>query len=123
MPWCVNQVKNIFFSIFCLKYGTHGLRFNGNASFSFQIHIVQHLILHLTIGKKSGLLDNTVCQGRLSVVNMGNNTKITNLTLVYSSQCYFLLLFLFFYVLSYISYLIFLPPPTLFLSFLRNRNR
>ena len=44
----VDQVKNIFLPVLCLIYGTHCLRFDGNASLPLQIHVVQDLLLHLS---------------------------------------------------------------------------
>ena len=90
MSRCINQVENIFFSVLRLINNTYGLRLDGNSPFSFQVHIIKHLILHLPVGQQSGHFNNTVSQGRLSVINMSNNTKITDLTLIYSSQRFFL---------------------------------
>ena len=48
MSGSVDQVKNIFLPVLCLIYGTHCLRFDGNASLPLQVHVVQDLLLHLS---------------------------------------------------------------------------
>ena len=82
MSRCVDQVKNVFISIFCPVYSTHSLGFNGNSTFTLQVHIVKDLFLHLTAGKKSCFLNDTVCQCGFTVIYMSNDTKISYFTLV-----------------------------------------
>ena len=82
MPGSVDQVEDIFFPVFCLIYGSHGLCLNSNSSLTFQIHIIQYLGLHLSFCQQTGHLNDPVCQGRFSVINMGYNTEITNFTLI-----------------------------------------
>ena len=99
MSRCVDQVKNIFVSVFCFVYSTYSLGFNGNAALTFQVHIVENLFLHLTAGKKSGFFNDPVCQCGFTVVYMGNNTKITYFTLVnccHSLSSFSIFFFLFF---------------------------
>ena len=82
MPGSVDQVENIFFPVFCLIYSSHGLCLDSNSSLTFQIHIIQYLGLHLSFCQQTGHLNDPVCQGRFSVINMGYNTEITNFTLI-----------------------------------------
>ena len=88
MPRGIDKVKNVFVAILCFVDGTDSLGFDGDPSLPFQIHIVQHLGLHLTAGEQSGHLDDPVRQGGFTVVNMGDNTKITNSALFYCSHFY-----------------------------------
>ena len=44
-------------------YGTDCLCLDRDAALTLQIHIVQHLILHLTLGQKACFLNNTVRKG------------------------------------------------------------
>ena len=50
MPRGVNQIENVFLSVFSLINRTHRLGLDSDSPFSFQIHIVQHLRLHLPAG-------------------------------------------------------------------------
>ena len=86
MTRSINQIECIFFPVFCLVDNPDGLGLDGYASFPFKLHIVQNLILHLTLGEKSGLLNDSVCQGRLAVIYVCDDTKIPDFTLICSSH-------------------------------------
>ena len=55
---------------------------DGDAALTLQIHGVQNLSLHFTRGKTAAHLDETVSQGGLAVVNVGNDGKIADMTQV-----------------------------------------
>ena len=83
MSRSIDQVKDILFSVLRLIYRAYCLCLDGNTAFPLQVHIVQHLCLHLSAGEQTGLLDDAVCQGGFTVIYMCHNTKIADLTLVY----------------------------------------
>jgi hypothetical protein len=56
-----------------------GMAFNGNAFFPFEVHIVQDLIHHVTVGYGMGCLQQAVGQGAFSMVYMGDNAKIPDM--------------------------------------------
>ena len=78
----INQVKYIFFSILRLIYNTDRLGFDRNSPLPLQLHIIEHL--RLPAGEKSCHLNDTIRQGRFSMIDMCYNTKIANLILLYS---------------------------------------
>ena len=84
----VDQVENVLISILRLVDRAHGLGLDGDAPLPLQIHVVQNLLLHLPAGKEPCLFNNSVCQGRLSVINVGDNTKIPYFALI--NSCHFL---------------------------------
>ena len=86
MSWGIYQIKNILFSVFSMIYSTDSLGFDGDSTLTLQFHIVQNLRLHFSLSKQSGHLYNSVCQCGFSMINMCNNTKITNFTLVCHSR-------------------------------------
>ncbi len=47
----INQVKNILFPILGPVYNTDSLRLDRNPALPLQIHVVQHLRLHLAAGQ------------------------------------------------------------------------
>ncbi len=63
MSRSVNKVENVFLSVSCLIHGPHSLSLDGNSPLPLQIHIVQHLGLHLPAGQEPRHLDNSVCKG------------------------------------------------------------
>ena len=78
-----DEVENVFLSVLCFIYGTHGLCLDGNATLSLQVHIVQDLCLHLSAGEQTGLLNDTVRQGGFAVIYVCHNTKIADFALIY----------------------------------------
>ena len=55
-----------------------GLRLDGDPALALDIHIVEHLRAHLTFGEATGRLDQAVGERRLPMVDMGNNTEISD---------------------------------------------
>ena len=56
-----------------------GMALNRNTTFLLQVHVVEHLILHIPNIHRSGELQHTIGQGTFPVVYVRNNTKITYL--------------------------------------------
>ena len=54
----------------------HALRLDGNPSLAFQIHRIEHLGFHFALAQTSAKLDKPVGQGRFSMVDMCDDTKI-----------------------------------------------
>jgi hypothetical protein len=50
-----------------------------DTAFPLQIHIVEHLILHLLSGNSPGYFQKAIGQSALSVVNMSDNAKIPDM--------------------------------------------
>jgi len=55
----------------------YGVALDGDATFSLQVHAVEHLLVKLTVGKRTGVFQQAVGQGALAVVDMGNDTEVT----------------------------------------------
>jgi hypothetical protein len=49
-----------------------------DATLTLQVHIVEHLCLHVLSGHSVGVLKQSVGQGTLSVVDMGNYAEVSN---------------------------------------------
>ena len=79
----INQVKNILLSVLRLIDDSYGLGLNRNSPFPLDIHVIENLRLHFPLCQCSGLLDDAVRESGLSVINMRNNTKISNSVLLY----------------------------------------
>ncbi len=78
MPGCINQVQNILLPGPGLINQAYRLGLDGNTPFPLQVHGIQHLFIHFPFGQHTGLLHQAVGKGRFPMVNMCNNTKITN---------------------------------------------
>lgn len=73
----VNQVEGEFPAAFFVLH-LDGVGLDRNALFTLQVHIIEHLRLHLAVGEGTGELQKTVGQGALAVVNMSDNAEISN---------------------------------------------
>ena len=81
MPWCVNQVENISFAVLSSIVEFNRIELNGNAPLPLQIHAIQKLSLHFSAGDRLRCFQDSICQSRLTVINMRNNGEIPNLLL------------------------------------------
>ncbi len=75
----VNQVQGVGFPIIGGVGQGRRRGLDGDATLLFQLHGVQHLLLHLPGFHGVTFLQQPVCQSGLAMVNMGDNRKITNL--------------------------------------------
>ena len=61
----------------------NGPGLNGDASLPLQVHIIQQLVFHIPLRHRAAGLQQPVGQRGFSMVNMGNNRKISNFLLVH----------------------------------------
>ncbi len=78
----INQIKLI-----ALILHAHRRQFDGNALFTLQIHLVQQLGFHVALFDRSGQFQQTVSQRRLTVVNVRNNAKVSDMVLLHETKC------------------------------------
>ena len=88
----VDQVKNIFFPVLCTVNRPHRLGFDRNAALPLQLHVIKHLLLHFSARQKTGLFDNPVCQRRFAVIDMRDDTKISDIALFYFGHSFLTLI-------------------------------
>src|SRR5437763_317700 len=55
-----------------------GLRLDGDAALALQIHRIEHLLRHFALRQPAAALDETVCERRLAVIDMGDDRKIAD---------------------------------------------
>ena len=78
MAWCIDEVEHIFLTIRRLVVHAGGLELDRDPPFPLQLHVVEELLLHIPIGHSAGVLQQTVSQRRLAMVDVGNNAKISD---------------------------------------------
>ena len=78
----VDQVEGIVLPVGGAVGQTHGAGLDRDAALALEIHVVKDLILHDALLHRPALLDQTVGQGGLAVVDMGDDGKIPNDLLV-----------------------------------------
>lgn len=80
MSRSVNKIENVV-AIGSVKLHLNGMTLNGDATFAFQIHIVEHLPFGNLYG--SGALQKPVGKGRLAVINVGYDAEVAYFVLVH----------------------------------------
>ena len=86
VPRSVNQVQDVFFSLIII-FHLDGMALNRNTALTFQIHIIKHLSFgHF---HRLSILQQTVRQSRLTMVDMGYNTEISD---IFHSKIYVILI-------------------------------
>jgi hypothetical protein len=55
------------------------MAFNSNASFALEVHIIEHLVLKVLRVDGLGIFEQSVGKCAFTVVDMGNNTKVSNI--------------------------------------------
>ena len=78
MPRGVDKVELIGFTILGVIVQRHALGFDGYAPLPLDIHGIEYLLIHFTGTQTATDLNKPIGKGRFTMVNMGNNGKITN---------------------------------------------
>ena len=82
----VDQVEHIRFAVFCRILKSYGLRFDRDTAFTFEVHRVEDLRFHFSFRECSCIFNQTVGNRRFAVVDMCDDTKITNVFLVHENR-------------------------------------
>ena len=78
----IDQIKNILVPVLRPVDKPHGLGLDRDAPLPLKLHIVKHLILHLSVRQKPGLFNDPVRQRGFAVIDVRDYTKISDFTLV-----------------------------------------
>ena len=79
MARCINQIEYIIHPVLRAVGQGDGVRLDGNAALTFEIHTVQQLILHIAQRHRLGFLQDAVGKGRFAVVDMGDDAEIADM--------------------------------------------
>ena len=85
----IDQIELVGLAIPGGVHHADGVGLNGDATFPFEVHRVEHLRLHFARGQRSGQLEQSVGQGGFAVVDVRNDGEIAEESGVhgYSGQC------------------------------------
>ena len=78
MPWRIDQIENVLLAIGRGVVHPGGLELDRDPPFSLQFHVVEELLLHIPVGHRARVLQQTISQRRLAVVDMGNDAEVTD---------------------------------------------
>ena len=74
----VHQVEDVGLAVLGPVFEPHGLRLDGDAALALDVHRIEHLLDHLALGDRPGLLDQPVGERRLAVVDMGDDREVAD---------------------------------------------
>ncbi|MEN3347883.1 MAG: GTP-binding protein LepA, partial [Bradyrhizobium sp.] len=78
VPGGVHQVEHIGLAVVGLVVQAHRLGLDGDPALALYVHGIKHLRAHLALGQAAGGLDQAVGQGRLAVVDMGDDREVAD---------------------------------------------
>ena len=82
MTGSVDQVEFVLFAVERSVEHAHGLRFDGDALLTLQVHLVERLLHQFALRYGSGKFEQTISQGRFAVIDVGDNAEISNMCLI-----------------------------------------
>ena len=71
----VNQVERVFAAVLHVVH-LDGMALDGDAALSFQIHVVEHLGLHVLASHSVGELEQSVGERALAVVDVRHDAEV-----------------------------------------------
>ena len=74
----VHQVEDIGLTVSSGVIQPHGLGLDGDAAFLLDIHGIEHLFAHLSLGQAAADLDEPVGQRRFAMIDMGDDRKVAD---------------------------------------------
>ena len=78
MPGRIDQIEFVLNTVFRAIKHPHRFGFDRDALFTFQVHLVHHLLDHIAFGDRASKFEQAVGQRRLAVIDMRDNAKIAN---------------------------------------------
>ncbi len=77
MSGCIDQIEFVFYLSMLVTH-SHGLHLDSDSSFSFEVHGVKNLLLHLSFLYCVSELKHAVSKGRFSVVDMSDDGEVSD---------------------------------------------
>src|SRR5439155_14011481 len=79
----VDQVQLVQLAVAGVIAHPDGVQLDRDAAFALQIHRVEHLLAHQALVERPGELDEAVGQGRLPVVDVGDDAEVADVILAH----------------------------------------
>ena len=74
----IDQVEDVLLPIGRRVIHPGGLKLDRDSPLPLQVHVVQELVLHVPVGHGARVLQQAVGQGRLAVVDVGNDAEVAD---------------------------------------------
>ena len=86
MTRSVDQIQLVGLAVFGLVGHAHGVGFDGDAAFAFEVHRIQHLRLHLPRSQRPGQFQQAIRKRGFAVVDMGNDGEIADVFSIHEGK-------------------------------------
>ena len=87
MAGSIYEIELVLFAVTGFINQPHRLQLDGNASLTFEIHIVENLLAHFPFGNKTGHFNKPVGECGFSVINMGDDAEISGQFVFFLHNC------------------------------------
>ena len=77
MSWRINEVQRVLHAVLLIVH-LYGVRFDGNPTLALEVHVVEELVLFLTVGHTLSSVQQSVRQCGLTVVNVCDDAKVAD---------------------------------------------
>src|SRR5436189_32421 len=74
----VDQIEGVEVAVVRFVLQHHGAGFDGDAALTLQVHVVEHLLVHLAHLDRTRSLEQTIGERRLSIIDVGDDREITD---------------------------------------------
>ena len=83
MPGGIDQVQFVILTVLRLIVQCDGAGLDGDAALLLDIHVVEHLLLHLALGNGIRKLQKAVGKRALAVVDVRDDRKVSDVGLLF----------------------------------------
>ena len=74
----VDQIEDVFVAVARFVAQSDGASLDRDPALALEIHVVEHLLVHLTHLDRAGLLQQTIGERRLAVIDVGDDREVTD---------------------------------------------
>jgi hypothetical protein len=78
VPRGVDQVQLVGLTVLRRVRHPHGVQLDGDPALAFEVERVEHLSFHFTLLQHPRLLDQPIREGRLPVVDVGDDAEVAD---------------------------------------------
>ena len=80
----IDEVELILLAVLALVVQPHRLRLDGDAALALDVHVVEDLRLHLTLRQRARILNQTVRNRRLAMVDVRDDREIADILILHN---------------------------------------
>ena len=74
----INEVDHIVQAVAVAVSQPHRLRLDGDPALAFDVHLIKELLTLFALRQSAGDPEQTVSEGRLTMVDVGDDREVTN---------------------------------------------